>query len=51
MNAANSNGIAIVGMAGRFPKAPDLEQFWRDQLSESEGDALLKHQELKHILS
>ncbi len=24
------DGIAIIGMAGRFPKAPDLEQFWRN---------------------
>jgi len=22
--------IAIVGLAGRFPGAPDLEQFWRN---------------------
>ena len=24
------NEIAIIGMAGRFPKAPDIEQFWQN---------------------
>ena len=23
-------GIAIIGMAGRFPGAPDLETYWRN---------------------
>ena len=26
----NANRIAIVGMAGRFPGARDVDQFWRD---------------------
>src|SRR5215467_10653218 len=26
----NLDGIAIVGMSGRFPQAPDLNQFWRN---------------------
>ncbi|HVR99816.1 MAG TPA: condensation domain-containing protein [Thermoanaerobaculia bacterium] len=28
--AQGLEGIAIVGMAGRFPRAADLEQFWRN---------------------
>lgn len=27
---AESNDIAVVGMAGRFPGAPDLDSFWRN---------------------
>jgi phthiocerol/phenolphthiocerol synthesis type-I polyketide synthase E len=36
MSSADTNGgpatgkIAVVGMAGRFPQAPDLEAFWRN---------------------
>jgi len=25
-----SDAIAVIGMSGRFPKAPDLDQFWRN---------------------
>ena len=28
--AKNETGIAIVGMAGRFPKARNLDEFWRN---------------------
>src|SRR5436305_6279270 len=28
--AAGPDGIAIVGMAGRFPKAADLDAYWRN---------------------
>ncbi len=24
------DGIAIIGMAGRFPKAPNLQRFWEN---------------------
>src|SRR5438105_13416246 len=27
---SNRQGIAIVGMAGRFPKAKNIEQFWNN---------------------
>ncbi|MDQ1350348.1 MAG: phthiocerol/phenolphthiocerol synthesis type-I polyketide synthase [Acidobacteriota bacterium] len=27
---SNSNGVAIIGMAGRFPKAKDIYEFWRN---------------------
>jgi len=30
MNAANEFDIAIVGMSGRFPGAPTLQQFWKN---------------------
>ena len=26
----NDSDIAIIGMAGRFPQAPDLDAFWRN---------------------
>ncbi len=35
---SGDNGIAIIGMACRFPGAPDLEAFWR--LLDSGGDAV-----------
>ena len=28
--AENAIGIAIIGMAGRFPGAPALERFWEN---------------------
>jgi amino acid adenylation domain-containing protein len=30
MTAGNQNEIAVIGMAGKFPKAADLNQFWRN---------------------
>lgn len=30
---ARTGKIAVIGMAGRFPGAPDLDAFWRDLLS------------------
>jgi acyl transferase domain-containing protein/pimeloyl-ACP methyl ester carboxylesterase len=30
MSAPDPKGIAIIGMTGRFPGAPDVEQFWRN---------------------
>ena len=24
------DGVAVIGLAGRFPQAPDLGQFWRN---------------------
>ena len=32
------DGIAIIGMAGRFPGAADIDSFWR--LLMSQGDAI-----------
>src|SRR5512133_2537437 len=30
MNAAHEFDVAIVGMSGRFPGAPTLQQFWKN---------------------
>ncbi len=31
------DGIAIVGMAGRFPKARNLDEFWNNLINGVEG--------------
>ncbi|MFI7241570.1 type I polyketide synthase [Streptomyces qinglanensis] len=38
MSDADSDAVAVVGMAGRFPKAPDTETFW--ELLIRGGDAV-----------
>jgi acyl transferase domain-containing protein len=38
--------IAIIGMAGRFPKAPDLEEFWRNLRDGVESIVPLTDEEL-----
>ncbi|MFE9336551.1 SDR family NAD(P)-dependent oxidoreductase [Streptomyces sp. NPDC007063] len=38
MSDADSGAVAVVGMAGRFPKAPDTEAFW--ELLIGGGDAV-----------
>ncbi|HTU35030.1 MAG TPA: amino acid adenylation domain-containing protein [Candidatus Acidoferrum sp.] len=40
------DGIAIVGMAGRFPGARSVEEFWRNQLN---GVESISHFELKDL--
>jgi acyl transferase domain-containing protein len=41
-----SDDIAIIGMAGRFPGAPDLEQFWRNLQAGVESVSRFTEQEL-----
>jgi acyl transferase domain-containing protein len=40
------NGIAVVGMAGRFPKAPDVERFWKNLQDGVEAISFFSAQEL-----
>lgn len=40
------NGIAVVGMAGRFPKAPDVERFWKNLQDGVEAIYFFSAQEL-----
>jgi amino acid adenylation domain-containing protein len=40
------DGIAIVGMAGRFPGAPDLDAFWRNLREGVESISILSREEL-----
>jgi acyl transferase domain-containing protein len=48
MRATSSPAIAIIGMAGRFPDAPDVQAFWRNLVQSHEAltsfsdDELLK---------
>ncbi|HZI20303.1 MAG TPA: condensation domain-containing protein [Pyrinomonadaceae bacterium] len=51
LDAEDSNDIAIVGMAGRFPKAPDLEAFWRNLRAGVEGIAFFADDELEVSLA
>src|SRR5580698_4269453 len=40
------NGIAIIAMAGRFPKAPTLEQFWHNLAHGVEAVSFFSDEEL-----
>ncbi|HZI31264.1 MAG TPA: polyketide synthase, partial [Candidatus Binatia bacterium] len=42
----NSTGIAIVGMAGRFPKARNIDEFWRNLCNGVEGVSFFTDEEL-----
>ena len=44
--SANLNGIAIVGMAGRFPKARDVAEFWKNICNSTEAISFFSDQEL-----
>jgi phthiocerol/phenolphthiocerol synthesis type-I polyketide synthase E len=41
------DGIAIVGMAGRFPQAPNLQRFWENLSRGVEGISFFSDQELE----
>ena len=43
----NSNGIAIVGMAGRFPGAKDVHEFWKNLANGVESISRLKNEDLE----
>ncbi|MBZ4336623.1 SDR family NAD(P)-dependent oxidoreductase [Corallococcus sp. AS-1-12] len=44
---ARHEGIAIIGMAGRFPGAPDLETFWKNLLHGVEARTVLDDEALE----
>ncbi|RKH07402.1 SDR family NAD(P)-dependent oxidoreductase [Corallococcus carmarthensis] len=44
---ARNEGIAIIGMAGRFPGAPDLDTFWKNLLHGVEARTVLTDEELE----
>jgi acyl transferase domain-containing protein len=41
------DGIAIIGMAGRFPKAPNLQRFWENLCQGVEATSFFSDQELE----
>src|SRR5258708_8190597 len=41
------NGIAVIGLAGRFPQAPDIEQFWRNLCDGVESVSFFSDAELE----
>jgi acyl transferase domain-containing protein len=45
-NHSPVNAIAIVGMAGRFPKAQDLEAFWKNLAAGLDAISYFSHEEL-----
>jgi len=45
----NANGIAIIGMAGRFPKARDVEEYWKNLCLGVEGISFFSDEELEGI--
>jgi len=46
-NSENLNGIAIVGMAGRFPGAKDVHEFWNNLANGVESISQLKEEDLE----
>src|SRR5205807_9142143 len=44
--ATRTEGIAIVGMAGRFPKARNIDELWRNLSGGVEGISFFTDQEL-----
>lgn len=45
----NAFAVAVVGMAGRFPGAPDLEAYWRNLVSGTESIRRLSNEELAEL--
>lgn len=45
-NLANLNGVAIIGMAGRFPKAKDIYEFWQNLVEGKECITFYTNEEL-----
>src|SRR6266700_726025 len=43
----SSNGIAIIGMAGRFPKARDVEEYWKNLCEGVEGISFFSDEDLE----
>src|SRR6266567_1088920 len=43
----SSNGIAIIGMAGRFPKARDVEEYWKNLCQGVEGISFFSNEEVE----
>jgi acyl transferase domain-containing protein/acyl carrier protein len=46
MSQDHLTGIAIVGMAGRFPKAKDIDQFWQNLRNGVDGITFFSDEEL-----
>lgn len=42
--------IAIIGMSGRFPGAPDLDQFWQNLAGQVESISFFKTAELDPLV-
>ncbi|HEX2645429.1 MAG TPA: beta-ketoacyl synthase N-terminal-like domain-containing protein, partial [Thermoanaerobaculia bacterium] len=50
MSERNGLEIAVIGMAGRFPKANDVEQFWRNLRTGQEGISFFTDEELAGLV-
>ena len=48
-NGIDDTAIAIIGMAGRFPKASNLNAFWQNLREGVEGISFFSEQELKDV--
>src|SRR5947209_5335417 len=47
MSRDTLDGIAIIGMAGRFPQAPNLQRFWENLCQGIESTSFFSEQELE----
>ena len=46
---SNNDGIAVIGMAGRFPGAKNLEEFWANLIAGKESITYFSEEELMNI--
>jgi thioester reductase-like protein len=46
-DAADPQGIAVIGMAGRFPGASGCHRFWRNLIEQRESIRIFSHEELR----
>ena len=44
--SSNNSGIAVIGMAGRFPGAENVEQFWQNLRDGVESISFFNEREL-----
>ena len=47
---AHQDAIAIIGIAGRFPKARDVEQFWHNLRNGVEAISFFSDDDLERVL-
>ena len=50
-STANPDGIAIVGMSGRFPGAGDVDQFWKNLVEGVDCISRFREQDLEYTLA
>ena len=42
-----TNGIAVIGLSGKFPESPSIEEFWENLCNGNEGISFFTNEELR----